>query len=83
MMGLQLLGNIKSQGFERTYIYSDFSMQQLQACLRPEANGKFLSLGTEKLFIRGVTYGTFRSRPDGSEIYDPVVVERDFASRCP
>jgi GT2 family glycosyltransferase len=47
---------------------------------RPEANGKFLRVGEEKLFVRGVTYGTFRPGPDGAEGYDPVVVERDFAS---
>ncbi len=53
-------------------------MYQLR--LRPNAKGKFLSAGDEKLFVRGVTYGTFRSESDGSEIYDPVIVERDFAS---
>jgi GT2 family glycosyltransferase len=47
---------------------------------RPETNGKFLRVGEEKLFVRGVTYGTFRPGLDGSEGYDPVRVERDFAS---
>jgi GT2 family glycosyltransferase len=47
---------------------------------RPEANGKFLRAGGRKLFVRGVTYGTFRAGPDGSELYDPAVVDRDFAA---
>jgi len=36
-------------------------------------------VGDEKLYVRGVTYGTFRPAPDGQE-YQPEVVERDFAS---
>jgi GT2 family glycosyltransferase len=47
---------------------------------RIEACGKFLCIGHEKLFVRGVTYGTFRPGPDGSEFQDPEKVERDFAS---
>jgi GT2 family glycosyltransferase len=46
---------------------------------RPEANGKFLFAGEEKLFVRGVTYGTFRPRPDGEE-YDPAATASDFAA---
>src|SRR3989304_5476389 len=34
---------------------------------RPSVRGKFLFIGEEKFFIRGVTYGTFRPREDGSE----------------
>jgi len=41
--------------------------------------GKFVFVGDQKLYIRGVTYGTFRPRADGSEVPDPDVVERDFA----
>jgi hypothetical protein len=47
--------------------------------IRPRAGGKFLFLGEEKLWVRGVTYGTFRSREDGSEFPDPSVVAQDFA----
>jgi GT2 family glycosyltransferase len=49
------------------------------AAPRPRARGKFLFIGEEKLYIRGVTYGTFRPRPDGSEVPEPEVVERDVA----
>lgn len=42
---------------------------------RPEVRGKFLFVGDEKLWVRGVTYGTFA---DGG--YPPVtIVEADFA----
>src|SRR5438067_6720344 len=46
---------------------------------RPTVRGKFLFVGTEKLYVRGVTYGTFRPAADGSEYPSPDVVERDFA----
>ncbi len=45
---------------------------------RLRARGKFLFAGDEKLYIRGVTYGTFRPRVDGSEVPDPDIVEQDF-----
>ncbi len=46
---------------------------------RPEVRGKFLYLGDEKLWVRGVTYGTFRPTADGTEYPNPEVVEHDFA----
>ena len=46
---------------------------------RPRARGKFLFVGDEKFYVRGVTYGTFRPRADGTEVPDPDVVEWDFA----
>ncbi len=45
---------------------------------RPRIRGKFLFVGDEKLFVHGVTYGTFRPTEDGEQ-YRPDVVERDFA----
>jgi GT2 family glycosyltransferase len=49
-------------------------------CLhRPHVRGKFLFAGDTKLWIRGVTYGTFRPDEDGHEYHDPEVVEQDFA----
>lgn len=47
--------------------------------LRPRVHGKFLYIGNEKLWVRGVTYGTFRPDTDGNEFHDPEIVERDFA----
>ena len=46
---------------------------------RPEVRGKFLFVGDTKLWVRGVTYGTFRPDADGHEYHDPETVERDFA----
>jgi cellulose synthase/poly-beta-1,6-N-acetylglucosamine synthase-like glycosyltransferase len=46
--------------------------------IRPHVQGKFIFVGTEKLHVRGVTYGTFCLHKDGNEHYDPEVVERDF-----
>jgi GT2 family glycosyltransferase len=48
-------------------------------CERPDVQGKFIFVGNEKLYLRGVTYGTFRLDESGNECYDPQVVERDFA----
>src|SRR5437868_13383958 len=47
--------------------------------VRPHAGGKFLYLGDQKFYVRGVTYGTFRPDADGGEYHSPDVVERDFA----
>jgi len=40
--------------------------------------GKFLYAGGSKLYVRGVTYGTFRVDADGDEFPDAATVERDF-----
>jgi O-antigen biosynthesis protein len=47
--------------------------------VRPRVRGKFLFVGEEKFYIRGVTYGTFCPDEDGNEHHAPEVVERDFA----
>src|SRR5206468_3284149 len=47
---------------------------------RPRAGGKFLFVGDEKLYVRGVTYGTFRPQEDGHEYPVPEVVDSDFAA---
>src|SRR5207247_3740657 len=46
---------------------------------RPAARGKFMFVGDDKLYVRGVTYGTFRPDDDGHEYPAAAVVERDFA----
>ena len=46
---------------------------------RPQVRGKFLFRGEEKLYVRGVTYGTFRPNADGTDYPDPQQVEADFA----
>jgi len=42
--------------------------------------GKFLWAGDQKLYLRGVTYGTFRPDPDGVDYPSPAEVEADFAA---
>ena len=46
---------------------------------RPRVGGKFLSVGGEKLYVRGVTYGAFRPDAAGNEYTNADVIERDFA----
>ncbi|TMA68302.1 MAG: glycosyl transferase, partial [Deltaproteobacteria bacterium] len=46
---------------------------------RPHVGGKFLFIGNEKFWVRGVTYGAFRPGPNGQEYHDPAVLERDFS----
>jgi GT2 family glycosyltransferase len=46
---------------------------------RPRAHGKFLFVGEEKLYVRGVTYGTFRPDARGDEFPEATQVESDFA----
>jgi O-antigen biosynthesis protein len=52
----------------------------MRALERPRVEGKFLFVGDEKLWIRGVTYGTFRPDEMGSQFPSAEVVARDFAA---
>ncbi len=45
---------------------------------RPEARGKFLYAGNRKLYLQGVTYGTFRPNERGGDYGDERAVELDF-----
>ena len=51
----------------------------LRSGSRPRAAGKFVFVGSEKLYIRGVTYGPFRPDEQGNQFHAPDIVERDFA----
>ena len=46
---------------------------------RVRAGGKFLFVGDQKLYVRGVTYGAFQPDAEGREYYDLAMVERDLA----
>jgi O-antigen biosynthesis protein len=46
---------------------------------RPKVAGKFLYVGQDKFWVRGVTYGAFRPDASGNEYHDLKVIERDFA----
>ena len=45
---------------------------------RVRVGGKFLFLGRDKFYVRGITYGPFRPEAGGCEYHDPQTVERDF-----
>ncbi|HWN81006.1 MAG TPA: hypothetical protein VNM87_02815, partial [Candidatus Udaeobacter sp.] len=46
---------------------------------RPMVRSRFLHVGDQKLYVRGVTYGTFRPDGNGQPYGSPAVVERDLA----
>jgi len=48
------------------------------ASRRPRVQGKFLYVGEEKLYLRGVTYGTFRPGEGRGEYPEPQQVAADF-----
>ena len=47
--------------------------------MRPVAAGKFVHRGDEKLYVRGVTYGTFRPDAAGDEYPSPTTAWHDLA----
>lgn len=50
------------------------------APMRPRVAGKFLYAGGEKLWIKGVTYGTFRPDAAAGDYPEPAVLRSDFAA---
>src|SRR5919109_1669383 len=46
---------------------------------RPSVQGKFLFVGDEKLYVKGVTYGAFEPDSAGHEYHDLEVIDRAFA----
>jgi beta-galactosidase/beta-glucuronidase len=57
----------------------DGKSHKFQADQRPGAAGKFLFVGSDKFFIKGVTYGAFRPDDAGLEFQDTAQIRRDFA----
>jgi GT2 family glycosyltransferase len=51
-----------------------------RSAARVEVKGKFLFIGEQKLYVRGVTYGTFVPDENGDEYPSPDVAERDFSA---
>lgn len=47
---------------------------------RPAVDGKLLAVGGERLWVRGVTYGTFAPGPDGEQFGTREQVAEDFAA---
>ncbi len=54
-------------------------MNQFKKRIRPQVKGKFIFVGQKKLYIKGVTYGTFCPNAEGELYPEPKVVEQDFA----
>jgi GT2 family glycosyltransferase len=54
------------------------STEKEERLKRPHVRGKFLFVGDEKFWVRGVTYGTFRPDETGAWYPHREVVERDF-----
>lgn len=46
---------------------------------RARAEGKFLYVGSNKLIVKGVTYGAFPPNASGDQFPEPADVKRDFA----
>ena len=44
-----------------------------------EVRGKFLYLGKEKFYVKGVTYGTFCPDENGMQFPDKLIIETDFS----
>src|SRR5215472_4339584 len=46
---------------------------------RPYVVGKFIYVGAEKFYVKGVSYGAFRPDADKREYWDSAQIERDFS----
>src|SRR5512133_1609538 len=55
------------------------SPDMLMTRVRPVGRGKFLCLGDQKFYVRGVTYGTFRADSFGDEYPPPATACGDLA----
>ena len=70
---------LREQGLHRAPPHAPHARACNRLRQRPAARGKFLWTGDEKLYVRGVTYGTFSRDGDGHQ-YPPLdVVAADFA----
>src|SRR5262245_42775860 len=45
----------------------------------PRTNGRFLAIGEERFWVKGVTYGTFRANEEGEPFPSRAQVRDDFA----
>ena len=67
-----------TRGDEGKAIGQDRSVPQVQH--RLQVRGKFLFEGAEKVWVKGVTYGTFRPGAGDAQFPSASVVARDFAA---
>ena len=71
--------NRTSRGVESRVSRERRETAEAAATRRPVARGKSLFLGDEKLYVRGVTYGTFGPDEETDDFPSPRTVARDFA----
>lgn len=64
-------------GVAQFFLHPSKSIPVLEG-VRPTVQGKFIFVGDEKFYIRGVTYGPFRPDDSGCEYHDVETVEKDF-----
>src|SRR5213594_2508579 len=55
------------------------SSPTIRADNRPTARGKFIWVGDKNLYVRGVTYGTFRPDDSGNQYHNLELIKKDFA----
>src|SRR5947199_668368 len=60
-------------------IVAEVSVERSSLVGRPTVRGKFLYVGMEKFWVRGISYGTFFVDDHGEERFTAETVERDFA----
>ncbi len=53
-------------------------MAAISVPVRPYVEGKFIYLGRDKFYIKGVTYGTFRPDENGEQFPPVETIEKDF-----
>src|SRR5437870_13384283 len=61
-----------------TQIVIETPMERNALIGRPKVRGKFLYVGTEKFWVRGISYGTFYVDDNGEERRTEEMVRRDF-----
>jgi O-antigen biosynthesis protein len=73
------LGRIsRTSGIAQFFLHPPKSVA-VEEGVRTRVEGKFLFVGEEKFYVRGVTYGPFRPDQTGCEYHDRETVDRDFA----
>src|SRR4026208_984107 len=53
-------------------------LSEIESSVRPCVRGKFIFVGANKFFIKGVTYGAFRPNDAGVEYHDLYKIRGDF-----
>jgi glycosyltransferase involved in cell wall biosynthesis len=71
--------SVQPKELNLTSLGNDFLSIEPSRNARPVVKGKFLYVGEEKIYLKGVTYGAFRPDEDGNEFRNLEVIDQDFA----